>query len=284
VHARTLGRTGLRASALGLGAGPLGDFAFDDAQALSLIHQALELGVTLIDTAPSYGCSEDRLGRALQGRREQITLVTKGGYGVEGVADWTPEAVTKSCERALQRLRTDRVDVFLLHSCDAPTFARVLDALVALKRDGKARAVGYSGDGAALDAAIDSRALDVIECSVSVFDQAALSRAVPRAAEQGLGVLAKRAMGGAVWRFPTRPERTDLAQYWDRMRAMPAHDWPALALRFAAFAPGVSCALAGTCDAGHLRAHAQAVGAGPLDEARVAGVRGGFDPAWPGVI
>jgi aryl-alcohol dehydrogenase-like predicted oxidoreductase len=284
VQTRTLGRTGLRASALGLGAGPLGDFALDDARAVALIHQALELGVTLIDTAPSYGCSEDRLGRALSGRRDTVTLVTKGGYGVEGVADWTPEAVTKSCEGALGRLRTDRVDVFLLHSCDAQTFARVLDALVALKKDGKARAVGYSGDGAALDAAIDSRALDVIECSVSVFDQAALAGAIPRATAQGLGVLAKRAMGGAVWRFPSRPERPDLAQYWDRMRAMPPRDWEGLALRFAAFAPGVSCALAGTADAAHLRAQADGVALGPLNEARLAEVRSGFDSAWPGVI
>jgi aryl-alcohol dehydrogenase-like predicted oxidoreductase len=284
VHARTLGRTGLRASALGLGAGPLGDFALDDARALALVHEALELGVTLIDTAPSYGCSEDRLRRALAGRRESITLVTKGGYGVDGVADWTPEAVTKSCERALGRLRTDRVDVFLLHSCDAQTFARVLDALVTLKRDGKARAVGYSGDGGALEAAIDSRALDVIECSVSVFDQAALAGAIPRAADQGLGVLAKRAMGGAVWRFPSRPERPDLAHYWDRMRAMPPRDWESLALRFAAFAPGVTCALAGTADAAHLRAQTGAVEQGPLDDARVAEVRGGFNSAWPGVI
>jgi aryl-alcohol dehydrogenase-like predicted oxidoreductase len=280
----TLGRSGLKASTLGLGAGPLGDFALDDAHALRLIHEAFDLGVTLIDTAPSYGCSEDRIGRALAGRREQVTLVTKGGYGVEGVTDWTSDAVTKSCENALKRLRTDRVDVFLLHSCDAPTFARVLDALLALKRDGKARAVGYSGDGGPLDAALDSNALDVIECSVSVFDQAALNGAIPKATAAGLGVLAKRSMGGAVWRFTSRPERADLAQYWDRMRAMAPRDWPGLALRFAAFAPGVHCALAGTSDLGHLRAQLDALGAGPLDGETTAQLRSAFDPAWPGVI
>jgi aryl-alcohol dehydrogenase-like predicted oxidoreductase len=278
---RTLGRTGLRASPLGLGAGPLGDFAFDDAKALRLIHEALDLGLTLIDTAPSYGCSEDRIGRALEGRRDEVTLVTKGGYGVEGVADWTGEAVTKSCEAALRRLRTAHVDVFLLHSCDAATFARVLEPLLALKAAGKARAVGYSGDGPALEAALASGVIDVIECSVSVFDQAALG---VLARTNGPGVLGKRAMGGAVWRHAQRPERDDLAQYWDRMRALPALDWEALAVRFAAFADGVDCALAGTCSLEHLRRQAAQVALGPLSAEDVAAIRAAFDPQWPGII
>jgi aryl-alcohol dehydrogenase-like predicted oxidoreductase len=265
-----------------LGAGPLGDFALDDGIALGLIREAVELGFTLIDTAPSYGCSEERIGRALDGRREGVTLVTKGGYGVEGVPDWTAEAVTKSCERALHRLRTDCVDVFLLHSCDAATFARVLDALVDLRGSGKARRVGYSGDGAALEAAVDSGALDVIECSVSVFDQAALGSTIPRARAAGLEVLAKRAMGGAVWRHATRPERPDLAQYWDRMRALPARDWESIALRFAAFAPGVTTALAGTTNPAHLRRWAEAVRLGPLSDTHA--LQTSFDPRWPGVI
>jgi aryl-alcohol dehydrogenase-like predicted oxidoreductase len=269
---------------VGLGAGPLGDLSLDDAAALRLVHEALELGFTLIDTAPSYGCSEERLGRALTGRRDGVTLVTKGGYGTQGVADWTPEAVTRSAESALKRLNTDRIDVFLLHSCDATTFDRVLEALPALRQTGKARAVGYSGDGAALERALDSGVLDVVECSVNVFDQAALSVAIPRAVAAGVGVLAKRAMGGAVWRHATRPERADLAQYWERMRAMPACDWEALALRFAAFAPGVSTALAGTRSAQSLRRWAEVVRSGPLPEADVRQLRASFAAHWPGVI
>jgi aryl-alcohol dehydrogenase-like predicted oxidoreductase len=87
---RPLGSTGLNVAPLGLGGGPLGDLGLADADAARVIDAALDAGVDLIDTAPSYGASEDRLGRALRGRRDQVVLVTKGGYGVPGVPDWSP--------------------------------------------------------------------------------------------------------------------------------------------------------------------------------------------------
>ncbi|MGZ3424880.1 MAG: aldo/keto reductase [Polyangiales bacterium] len=68
----------MRVSPVGLGAGPIGDLALDDHDAARVIHAALDAGVNLIDTAPSYGASEDRIGRALLDRRERVLVVTKG--------------------------------------------------------------------------------------------------------------------------------------------------------------------------------------------------------------
>lgn len=271
LEARALGRTGIVVSALGLGGGPLGDGSLDDASAERLLRRALDLGVTTVDTAPSYGESEPRIGRALVGVRERTVLVTKGGYGVPGEPDWTPRCITLGIERALRRLRTDRVDVFLLHSCDRDRLARgdLQEALQEAKTRGLVRAVGYSGDGDALAWAVRSGAFDVIECSVNVVDRAALRESIPLAASMGIGVLAKRALAGAAWRFVERPERPDLATYWDRFEVTPLPPHTALdqAARFAAFAPGVACALVGTRSIGHLEEVARAVTKGALAEA-----------------
>jgi aryl-alcohol dehydrogenase-like predicted oxidoreductase len=284
---RTLGATGLLASPLALGAGPLGDEALDESAAVRLIHEALELGLRLIDTAPSYGRSEERIGRALEGRRGTVTLVTKGAYGQPGVADWSGAAIPLAVEAALKRLRTDYLDVFLLHSCTEQTLWELLEPLLALKQAGKVRAVGYSGDGAGLEAAVACGRLDVIECSVNLFDQQALASVVPKATRAGLGVIGKRALAGAPWTSSQRPAREDLGTYWSRMQAMEltlSEPWDELAVRFAAFGPGVSTALAGTRDPLHLRRLAEAVSRGPLPAATVAQVRARFRSGWPGVV
>src|SRR5688572_29006708 len=106
MRTRALGTTGLVVSELALGAGPLGDPALDDGAVERLIHGALELGITLIDTAPSYGVSEQRIGAALRGRRDRAIVSTKLGYGVPGIADWTGAVITAGIERALERLAT----------------------------------------------------------------------------------------------------------------------------------------------------------------------------------
>ena len=114
---RPFGTTGLTVPALGLGAGQVGDARLDEAGAARLLGGALDLGVTLLDTARSYGLSEERIGRHLAHRRGEFLLSTKVGYGVEGVADWTGPAVARGIDEALGRLRTDVIDLVFLHSC-----------------------------------------------------------------------------------------------------------------------------------------------------------------------
>ena len=108
VAKRKLGATGLEVSVLGLGAGPLGDARLSEAEVDALVGSALDQGVTLFDTAPSYGASEARLGRALAARRHEAVLVTKGGYGVEGVADWTGDVIRLGIDAALASPRDGR--------------------------------------------------------------------------------------------------------------------------------------------------------------------------------
>jgi aryl-alcohol dehydrogenase-like predicted oxidoreductase len=285
---RSLGNTGLRVTALGLGCGPLGELG--QAQADLLVHTALDLGVTLFDCARSYGPAEERLGHALKSWNGNKVIVTKGGYGVEGVPDWSPLAVSMGIDRALGELQVDTLDVFLLHSCDRGRLARgdLIEPLLEAKRTGKIRAAGYAGDGDALEWAVSCPAFDVIECSVNLFDQAALSGAIPKAG--GKGVIAKRALGNAPWRETERPPRFDAGLYWDRMNAMfdrGSHKWIELAVRFATHAEGVSCALVGTRNPVHLAAAVEAAERGPLADAQTLDVRERFtrqDAGWQGVV
>ena len=102
--------------------------------------------------------------------------------------------------------------------------------------------------------------------------------------------MAKRALGNAPWRYAVRPEAHDVGAAWDRMRTMALDvtlPWEELALRFSAYAPGVSCAIVGTTRVDHLAAAAVAVAAGPLGDDVVLGIRNGFDAVgsdWPGIV
>jgi aryl-alcohol dehydrogenase-like predicted oxidoreductase len=286
---RPLGKTGAAVSIVGLGAGPLGDTGLDDDAVHRLVHGALDLGVTLFDTARSYGASEDRLGYALGERRKDVVIATKGGYGVDGAADWTSDAVRLGIDRALGRLRTDVLDVFFLHSCPLGTLVRddLREELDRAKRAGKIRFAGYSGENDALAWAIASGSFDVVECSVSPVDRHALETSIPGAAERGLGVLAKRPLANAVFRQGARPEREDLAIYWDRMKTLGVDLDAATLARFAAHAPGVSSALVGTTQLANLEAVVRAAAEGPLDEAtlkRFADAWNLHASGWPGVI
>jgi aryl-alcohol dehydrogenase-like predicted oxidoreductase len=293
VEQRPLGATGLRVSLVGLGAGRIGGPETSDADVDRLVGAALDAGVTLVDTAPSYGASEERLGRALEGRRERVVLSTKVGYGVPGVPDWTGPVIAAGVDAALGRLRTDRIDLVHLHSCDLWTLQNtgVVEALARAVESGKVRVAAYSGEGEALTWAVRYGAFGAVQCSVSVVDQGVLDGAVREAKGRGMGVLAKRSLGNAPWRFPERPAEEDVAMAWDRFRALRLDPgglaWPALFTRFAAFAPGVSALLVGTASAAHLLESVSAVEQGPLEIARAAEVRAAFareGKAWSGRI
>jgi len=256
---RPLGKTGLEVSVVGLGTGRLGDPDLSAAQAEELLAGALDAGVTLIDTARSYGLAEARIGEYLGHRRDEFVLTTKGGYGADLVDDWTHAAIVRGIERALSTLRTEAIDVFFLHSCPRDTALRddILEALDRARETGKVRFLGYSGEGDALGACVRSARFDVVQCSVSLFDQRNLDAIIPSAEGRGLGVIAKRPLANAVWREHGRawPEGEDM-DYWQRMQAMqlrtPGDGWLDLAVRWSAFAPGVSSAIVGTSRLDHL--------------------------------
>jgi aryl-alcohol dehydrogenase-like predicted oxidoreductase len=265
---RRFGDTGLQVSAVGLGAGQIGERDVSEADAAAVLQGALDLGVTLIDTARSYGASEERIGRHLGHRRGEFVLSSKGGAGVEGAPDWSVDAVTRSIEDSLRRTRSERIDVFHLHSCPVEVLRRgdLQDALDAAVAAGKVGVAAYSGDNEHLAAAAASGRFGSVEASVSIADQWNLRNVIGR--DVSLGVIAKRPIANAPWRFAERPVGNYAELYWERLRAL-EYDFgglePAeLALRFTAYAPGVHSAIVGTAKLANLQRNLEAVEHGPL--------------------
>jgi len=267
------GNTGLKVSSLGFGAGHVGGREMGEDDAGRFLNAVLDLGINFVDTARGYGLSEERIGRHLAHRRGEFVLCSKCGYGVDGVEDWTPECVRRGIDEALGRLRTDAIDVMLFHSCPRDVMERpgLVEALLAAVDAGKVRFAGYSGENEDLGAALGRAGLRAFETSINVFDQASLRAHVPQGAARGAAFVAKRPIANAPWRFAQRPHGHYGEVYWDRMAAMelaPPHGmpWDELALRFAAFAPGVGTAIAGTANLDHLRRNAEIVAKGPLPQ------------------
>ena len=244
---RALGATGIAVSLIGLGTVKIGrNTALDMApfdlpslrQARRLIDRAWDLGINLLDTAASYGESEARLGELLEGARQRWVLCTKAGEIHENGQsryDFSGEAIRQSVEISLRRLRTDYLDVVLVHSDgrDMAILAKseALDTLNALKRAGTIRAVGFSHKTIAGGRAALAQC-DVIMTALSHGDRSQRD-VVREAGDRGCGVLIKKPLnsGGAA------PET----------------------LRYVATQPGVSSIVVGTTNLSHLEADIETV-------------------------
>ncbi len=164
---RTLGRSGIEVSAMGLGCWaiggpfwsgeePLGWGEVDDNESIRATHHALELGITFFDTANVYGAghSERVLAQALAGKRDQVVLATKFNAVFDEATrqvtgdDKTPTGIRRACEDSLDRLCTDYIDLYQFHDNGFPPEQAqpVRDTLEALVREGKIRAYGWSTD------------------------------------------------------------------------------------------------------------------------------------------
>lgn len=151
----TLGKTGLKVSQIGFGCAPLGDIygSITAAEGARAIHHAIDAGINFFDTSTYYGetLSEIRLGEALKGKREQVVLATKGGrFGAELETgfDFSYDSIIRMCDASLQRLQTDRFDVYQLHDIEfgkPEVVAEGVQALFDLKRQGKVRFIGVTG-------------------------------------------------------------------------------------------------------------------------------------------
>lgn len=289
---RDFGTTGLRVSALGLGAGQLGDAQFSEGEIERLLHAAVDMGITLIDTARGYGFSEERIGKYLAQRRHEIVVSTKVGYGVPDYQDWTYDCIIAGVDAALKRLNTDYLDIVHLHSCPRSVLEQgdVIAALEKTVQAGKVRVMGYAGDNEPLVYAVQDGRFKSIITSLNVCDQRIIDYPLPAAKQHGIGVIAKRPIANAPWRFSTRPVGHYAEVYWERWQAMGVNlgmDWQEVALRFAAFTYGVDSCIVGTTNLDHLRANVVIIEKGPLNAETVDTLRNAFrqhDKNWIGQV
>lgn len=190
---RTLGTTDIQASAVGLGTWAMGGWMWgghDDANSIAAIRESIDRGINLIDTAPAYGLgrAEELVGRAIEGRRDEVVLATKcgmiwhddskGNFFVEEDGQpinryLGPESIEYELEQSLKRLRTDYIDLYITHWQDPTTpIEATMEKLLELKAAGKIRAIGISNASEAdLNEYLKQGPVDAIQECYSMLDR-----------------------------------------------------------------------------------------------------------------
>lgn len=225
---RAIGRSGITASAVGLGTWAIGGWMWggtDEAESIIAIQASLDAGVTLIDTAPAYGLgrSEEIVGKALAGRRDKAVIATKcglvwhtdkGRYFFE--QDARPvhrylgrDAIIHEVEASLRRLDTDYIDLYITHWQDPTTpIEETMRALADLKTSGKIRAIGASNVSAAdLEAYISAGGLDAIQERFSMIDREIEADLLPLTRPNGVSTLSYSSLALGLLSGAIGPER-----------------------------------------------------------------------------
>ena len=267
---RNFGNTGLKVSALGFGAGEIGDYAISEKEAEKILNSVLDFGINLIDTARGYYASEERIGKYISRRRNEFVLSTKVGYGIEGYGDWSYDIILAGVDNALRLMKTDYIDIVHLHSCDLDTLKQgeVIEALNKIIEQGKVKVAAYSGENEALKFAVDSNLFGSVQTSINICDQIDLDGSIKIAKEKEMGVIAKRPIANAAWKFSERPAGHYCEEYWHRWKTMnlpEQENWLETFLGFTVFANGIDTAIVGTTNINHLKSNIKIIEKGPLD-------------------
>ena len=295
----TLGRTGLPVSVAGLGAGGHSRLGLStgktEAEAIALIHAALDLGVNLIDTASAYG-TEAVVGKALAGRRQNVVLASKTSVQRAGVP-LTAAQVTESLETSLRLLDTDRIDIFQLHAVPPDQYAAIRDRLLPVLRraqeQGKIRFLGVTEtapndlEHSMLAQAVPDGMWDSAMVAFHMMHQNARESVFPLTRAHRVGTLVMFAVRG-IFARPAQLAATlrDLAAA-GLVPAEVATDAPLdfllhpggatsltdAAYRTARHEPGVDVVLFGTGEAEHLRTNIASLLRPPLPDADRARLR-----------
>lgn len=207
---RALGRQGLRVSALGLGCMGMSEFygnAADrsDAESISVIHRALDLGINFLDTSDIYGphTNEELVGRAIHGRRNEFVVATKFGIvrdmrnSDKRRANGSPEYVKASCEASLKRLNTDYIDLYYQHRIDKSVpIEETIGAMADLVKEGKVRYLGMSEAGPQnLRRAYATHPISALQSEWSLWTRDWEADSFPVARELGIGIVPYSPLG-----------------------------------------------------------------------------------------
>lgn len=288
---RPYGATGKQASEIGFGAWQLGNRrdweAMEDAEAIALVHEALDIGVNIFDTAPNYGggASEELLGKALADRRSEAVVNTKFGHWADGSTDYAPSRIRESVEASLKRLRTDYLDSVTIHN---PPFDELdgkgghYETLEALRREGKILSYGASVDSSReMFELLDKTEVGTIEVMFNIFYQETAA-AFRRAKEKNVALIVKIPLDSGWlsgkydaestfegirkrWSPETIRRRGELVQ---RIRFIEDADTPlsVAALRFILAHPEVTTVIPGVRSVAQLRENASASGTAMPEE------------------
>jgi methylglyoxal reductase len=207
---RQIGRSGIEASAIGLGTWAIGGWMWggtDEAESIAAIRASIDAGVSLIDTAPAYGQgrAEEIVGKALEGRRDKVVLATKCGlvwharkgthffdYEGQPVHRYlAADSIVYELEQSLKRLRTDYIDHYITHWQDPTTpIPETMDALEKLKAQGKIRSIGASNTSVAdVEAYVAAGQLDAVQEEYSMVKRDIETTLLPVCLKHGISVL-----------------------------------------------------------------------------------------------
>jgi methylglyoxal reductase len=226
---RPIGNSGIEASAVGLGTWAIGGWMWggtEESKSVEAIRTSIDEGISLIDTAPAYGqgLAETIVGKAIEGRRDKVVLATKCGlvwhttkgnhffdYDSGPVHRYLgKESIIHEVEQSLKRLRTDYIDLYITHWQDPTTpIQETMDALEALKAQGKIRAIGASNVSAEdLKAYVAAGQLDAIQEEYSMVKRDIETSLLPICAEHGVSTLSYSSLALGLLSGKIGPDRT----------------------------------------------------------------------------
>jgi len=223
MNTRNIGNQGLKSGEIGLGCMGMSEFygKGDDVESINVIHEAIERGVTMLDTADMYGIGENEklVGKALAGKRDKVVLATKFGIvREEGRLDrrninGTPEYIAKACEASLKRLNVECIDLYYMHRRDANVpIEDTVGAMAKLVQEGKVKYLGLSEVSAeTLKKASAVHPISALQTEYSLWSRDIEDKIIPMCRELGTSLVAYSPLGrgfltGSFKKFEDIPE------------------------------------------------------------------------------